>query len=293
MRMIGKAQLAIAAGAMVTLGACMDSATSPTSLAPSRSGMSSAVGDTPTPTPAAVEGVLVVCKAGNTGGSFAISRTAVGASTGTTVTSPASIPNGTCLEVANDFGPDGVGSNVTVTEAPAANTQQSVTGCRFKGAGSPEENCVFANGGTVFLNSFHGYVITYTNHVTPATGCTYTKGWYQNKNGSPTVTAQDGRTVLQAQTIFQATPGKPQGVDFGGNNSLLNLYQQFLAALINLNGAVGPTAVMNALAATAAGTGGTGLTITTTLSQSDIGTLTGVLSAFNEGQFAGWPHCED
>jgi hypothetical protein len=40
-----------------------------------------------------------------------------------------------------------------------------------------------------------------------------------------------------------------------------------------------------------AGTGGTGLNITTTLSESEIGSLTDVLSNFNEGKFAGYPHC--
>jgi hypothetical protein len=237
--------------------------------------------------------VLVVCKTGNAGGSFDIERQAVGASTGATVASPAVIPNGTCLEAANDFGAAGIGSNVQVTEAPAANTVQAITGCRFKGEGLPEEDCTYVNGGNIFLNSFHGYVITYDNQFTPPPdeGCTFTKGWYRNK-GLGTVTAQDGRTLTETRTILQATPGKPLGVAFGGNNSLLNLYQQYLSALLNLDGAVGPSAVTDALEDVANGTGGAGLTITTSLSQTEISGLTSTLSSFNEGTFAGWPHCD-
>ena len=128
--------------------------------------------------------------------------------------------------------------------------------------------------------------------------CTYTKGWYQNKNGAPTVIAVDGRTKTQAQAIFAATPGKPGGVTWGVENkpnNLLNLYQQLLAALNNLGGDAnahaGPAAVDTAIDAALAGTGGTGLNITTTLSESEIGSLTDVLSSFNEGRFAGYPHC--
>ena len=131
-------------------------------------------------------------------------------------------------------------------------------------------------------------------------GCTYTKGWYQTKNGAPTVIAVDGRTIAEAQAIFAATPGQPGSVTWGTNNkpnNLLNLYQQLLAALNNLGGDAfeddGPAAVDAAIDAAQNGTGGTGLNITTTLTATQIGDLTATLSAFNEGQYAndGWPHC--
>ena len=154
---------------------------------------------------------------------------------------------------------------------------------------------------TVRGNSETVTIVTWTNDFTAPPepeGCTYTKGWYQNKNGAPTVIAVDGRTKTQAQAIFAATPGKPGGVTWGvGNkpNNLLNLYQQLLAALNNLGGDAnahaGPAAVDTAIDAALAGTGGTGLNITTTLSESEIGSLTDVLSSFNEGRFAGYPHC--
>ena len=149
---------------------------------------------------------------------------------------------------------------------------------------------------TMYINSDMSRSVTFTNTFTPPTGCTYTKGWYRN-NGSSTVIAVDGRTIAQAQAIFNATPGKPGNVTFGGNNTLLNLYQQLLAALNNLGGDAneddGPAAVDAAIDAAQNGTGGTGLNITTTLSQTEMSSLIDTLSAFNEGTFTGWPHCDD
>ena len=125
----------------------------------------------------------------------------------------------------------------------------------------------------------------------PAT-CGYTKGWYRNKNGSPTVIAVDGRSIAEAQAIFKATPGKPNGVSWGADNNNLNLYQQLLAALQNLDGDPlgGPANVDAAIAAALAGTGGSGLVITVAAG-TDVSVLINTLSSFNEGKFAGFPHC--
>ena len=274
----------------LVLAACSESPISP--VVPS----GFAVGDTPTPTPVAELGKGVICKTGNAGGSFDVTRVAVGASNGTVSGLDSNIPAGTCLEVANDFSPDEVGSIVTVDEDPAANTVQTVVSCSQAGANVPPSACAFTDGGSLFVNSFHGYVIVYNNAFTPPpppppASCTYTKGWYRN-NGEDDVTAVDGRTADEARAIFDATPGKPGDVTFGGNNSLLNLYQQFLAALLN-GGASGPQAVQDALGVVGGGTGGTGLAITTTLTKAQISAATGTLSSFNEGSFAGFPHCDD
>lgn len=143
----------------------------------------------------------------------------------------------------------------------------------------------------VYSNDDMEKVVTFNNTLT-ATGCTYTKGWYQNKNGAPTVVAVDGRTKTEAQTIFASTPGKPNGVTWGSDNLLHNLYQQLLAALLN-GGAGGPTAVQQAITDAQNGTGGTGLNITTTLTHEQMSALVEILSNFNEGEYAGWPHCGD
>ncbi len=104
--------------------------------------------------------------------------------------------------------------------------------------------------------------------------------------------AVDGRSQAEAQAIFDATPGQPGNVTFGGNNSLLNLYQQLMAAILN-GGTGGPAATQAAIIAAQNGTGGTGLNITTTLTKQQISTLTSALDAFNSGTLAGFPHCGD
>jgi len=138
-------------------------------------------------------------------------------------------------------------------------------------------------------SDYQDYIFNVVPHVIPSGGCTFTKGWYRNK-GSNTVTAVDGRSKSDAQTIFSATPGQPNGVTWEGSNDVLNLYQQLLAAILN-GGTNGPAATQAAIIAAQAGTGGTGLNITTTLTQTEISDLINALSAFNEGTLAGFPHC--
>lgn len=263
-----------------------------------------AVGDVTNATPQ--YGKVKVCKVGDVSGTFTVTRTAEGASTGTVEANP-TIAAGTCIVVAEDAGASGVGSYVTFTEIPATYLT-GVSGQRIDATGPGGSDEISSacladptinpcqNPGTVFVNSFHGYTFTFTNILPPPSGCTYTKGWYQNKNGSPTVVGYDSRSKADAQAIFNATPGKPGAVTFGGNNTLLNLYQQLLAALENLAGdeTAGPDDVDAAIAAALAGTGGTGTAITMTagVTQTQMSNWINVLSAFNEGTYPGWPHCD-
>jgi len=163
------ALMASAGLGMAFLAACSDSATSPNS-SKFVSEVSFAAGAvTATPAPTAVVGRIIVCKTGNQGGSFSFARSTVGTVGVDYVgNGPIVIAVNTCLEVANDASPTGFGSNITVTEgAPPANTVQTITACKQAGVGVPVTDCVFANGGNLFLNSFHGYVITYNNVFTP------------------------------------------------------------------------------------------------------------------------------
>ena len=301
MRMNRVALMASAGFGVAFLAACSDSPMEPTANVVVVPKSSFAVGAVTNSVPVAVPGVLVVCKAGNADGSFAFTRTTEGTVVESSITtSPKTIASGTCLEVANDNSPSGSGSHITVTESVAANTTFAIS-CSFRGYNAEGTvildpvPCDYANGGDIFLNHFHGYVITYTNTFTPPpppppSGCTYTKGWYRN-NGSKTVTAVDGRTKSEAQTIFDATPGKKQGVSWQGSNDVLNLYQQLLAALLNGGAGSGITAVTNAITAAQNGTGGSGLAITTNLTQAQVSALIDTLSSFNEGSFKGFPHC--
>jgi hypothetical protein len=289
-------KVALAAGAsfgMAFLAACSDS-TAPTAKSVVVPKSSFAVNDvTASVTPQV--GKVFVCKTGNVGGDFTFSRTDVGSQvTGAAVANNQTIATGTCLEVGNDVSPSGSGSNLIITEAAAANTVQTVASCTFIGKDLqgnllPPESCTYSNGGTLFFNSFHGYVITYNNVFTPpSTGCTFTKGWYQSKNA--TLTGVDGLSIEVEAAFFAATPNNTGSVSFVGPNNLLNLYQQLLAALEN-GGASGPQSVQDAIAAAQAGTTVTGTVLTTTLTSTQISDLINTLTAFNEGTLQGWPHC--
>jgi len=163
---------ALAAGAllgMAFLAACSDSPTEPSTTAVyiPKSSFVVAGGVETNSTPEV--GKVKVCKVGNIGGSFDVSRTAVGASTGTVSGDNTLIAAGKCWLVAEDNGPSGIGSNVVITEDAAPNVTSSVTGCVFIG-GEPaviDPNPCEFNPANRFINSFHGYVVTYTNTFTP------------------------------------------------------------------------------------------------------------------------------
>jgi hypothetical protein len=152
--------------------ACSDSSSSrPTvspsapSLAPATSAASRlvtmAVGDSTTSTPEA--GKVKVCKLGNVNGIF----TVTGTGTLTVIPSPTTVTTNTCIVVAEDpITSDTTGGNVTITETSAG--LQSVSAVGLSGP------VPFANGGSLFVNSFHGYTVTFTNNVvvTGNNGCT-------------------------------------------------------------------------------------------------------------------------
>ena len=257
-------------------------------------------------------GVVRLCKTANHGGTFSFTVTANG--------NPVSTPSivigaggGTqCTDVFTSSLPIDVVDNVTITEGADPGPEWDLTAIntiRYLATGPLNGGAYPAAAFTdveefnnrraiVRVNLDMSRKVTFTNTFTePTVGCVYTKGWYKNKNGGPTVIAVDNRTKAEAQAIFLANPGKPNGVTWGSDNLLLNLYQQLLAALNNLGGNAnahnGPQAVDDAIDAALAGTGGTGLNITTTLTHDEMSALVDVLSDFNEGAFAGFPHCPD
>lgn len=258
------------------------------------------------------DGVLRLCKVANATGSFAFTWSLNGGA-------PAAIPGGpivvttpgtpACRNIYTSNAVNGTSFETVVVTEAADQTNWALTGRdvdqyfgQFVTYAAPrldDEDDTGARSVTVYLTDDLAKLVTFTNTFTPppTTGCTYTKGWYQNKNGAPTVIAVDGRSISEAQQIFAATPGKPGNVTFGGNNLLLNVYQQLLAALNNLGGDAnednGPAAVDQAIDNAQNGTGGSGLNITTTLTQQQLGALAATLASFNEGDFEGWPHCDD
>jgi hypothetical protein len=301
MQMNRVALMASAGLGVAFLAACSDSPTSPSKAAfvPKSS---FAVGDATNATP--VNTLIKICKVGDASGTFTITDVGNGSASGnpTIIDDNAGIagnqktltpgtdaaPN--CVVAVEDLGnaTNEVGDFFTVTEATGAGVTTQ-TRCFLAGAGE------LACPAQFFINTAHGWTILVRNTAPPpppSTGCTYTKGWYRN-NGSNTIIAVDGRTIGQEQQIFDATPGKPGNVTWGDDNNNLNLYQQLLAALNNLGGnaTAGPAAVDAAVAAALAATSGSGTTIVVAPG-TDVSGLIDVLSAFNEGTFTGWPHCD-
>ena len=283
-----KAALAASASlGMAFLAACADSPVAPAVAKVVPRAPSFDVGDAATSTP--VPGRLIVCKAGNIGGDFTVARTA---GSGAFDTDGLHLNQGQCVVVAEDGSPQGFGSVFRVHEVAAANVTYVIAGQAIE-IGFPPSTIVPApvDNQEFFINSIHGIRVTYTNTFTPPpTGCTYTKGWYQSKNA--TLTGVDGLSVDVEADFFAATPNKTGDVSFVGPNNLLNLYQQLLAALEN-GGAGGPQAVQDAIDDAQAGTTVTGTQLTTTLTNTEISDLIVTLTAFNEGTFVGWPHCEE
>jgi len=311
MQMNKKVALMTSAGLVAFLAACADPATAPTSskfvTEVNRDAVLN-VGDVTNATP--VVTLLKICKIGDASGTFTITDVGNGATSGTptiiddnaglagnqkTMTpGPDATPN--CVVAVEDNGNATIdqGDFFTVTEAVAAGVVTQTT-CFLAGSGLTPCPASF------FINTAHGWTVLVRNTAPPPpppTGCTYTKGWYQNKNGAPTIVLTiDGRTPDQQRAIFEASPGQPGSVTWGVDNkpnNLLNLYQQLLAALNNLGGNAlgGPNSVDAAIAAALAATGGSLLNITL-VGTPDIGALITPLSNFNEGNVAGFPHCDD
>jgi len=305
---------ALAAGAVLGAGilaACSDSATAPSARPAMMAKPSFAVGDPTTVAPPnATE--LRICKAGDVGGTINITDVGNGsggsgnptiiadqngAVAGAQVAlSPAAGGAPNCVMAVIDLGNANqqIGDFFTVTETVGAGVN-SVKTCYLNNGDAVADACP----PDFFINTAHGWTVVFTNTAPPPDVCTYTKGWYQNKNGAPTIVLTiDGRTPNQQRAIFEASPGQPGDVTWGTNNkpnNLLNLYQQLLAAINNLDGnlTAGPTAVDNAISAALAGTGGSNLHISTTLTNEQISALIDTLSSFNQGEFAGFPHCGD
>ena len=118
-------------------------------------------------------GQIRVCKAGNVSGTFTVTGAAGPVST---LPNPTVAP-GTCTVVAEDSTPGtdpaSSGAFITITETSAG--LQSISMVRIDGSSGTSTGS-FTNGGTLFLNNYHGYAITFTNNVTPPVtgtqGCT-------------------------------------------------------------------------------------------------------------------------
>ena len=286
---------AVVSAAAIGIAACAGENAGPGSMLAPTSASLHAVGDAATATPSV--GHLVICKSAesNVAGEFTVSRTAFGpASDGTVGTGSITVEPGQCKVAATDVSPSGSASDIVINE-----TSEGFVSASYVGTDAGESGTYVDNTTSLRINPFHGYTVTYTNFVHPPVEiCTYTKGWYHNKNGSPTIIDLSGiiagLTIPEQRTIFGATPGKPNGVTWTGGNNTLNLYQQLLAALNNLGGDVdaGPAAVDEAVDDALAAITLTNLHISVAAG-TDVSGLIDVLSKFNQGEYENYPHCED
>jgi len=200
-----------------------------------------AVGDVANST--AEFGKIKLCKAGNTSGSFTVTRRVAGASSGT-VLAGVTLQPGECKVVAEDFSASGSGSFVTITETPSTNLT-GITGTRIDANPTRTSNVSNPqNGAENFLNSFHGFAFTYTNTVAVTRGCTFTQGFYKNK-GADRLPARN--FFLSGQTYLQVLDAPSKG-----GNPYYILAQQYIAASQNVSGGASSTPAVTAALADAA-----------------------------------------
>jgi hypothetical protein len=260
MQMHLKGALAGAAMAVVFLAACSDSGTAPSPVSRTLNQPSLVIAPNATalPEPTADEGLVVVCKAGNASGSFTIGRTDFGSTINDMIASPVTINNGFCTLVAKDSTPINLqGSLFSVSEAPAANTVQTLTRCRFKSADAGAETDCLAtiNTGSISTNLYHGWVLTYTNIFTPPRGdegCT--PGYWKQDQHFDSWTAPYDPTDSFNTTFgigtnwFANTFTLLQGLEAngGGANALA---RHAVAALLNAAAGFYPMTVAEVIAA--------------------------------------------
>ncbi len=189
-----------------------------------------AVGDTTTNTPQVT--LVKICKLGNVSGTFTVSASPVSGGTAS-VLSPITVTSGTCRIAAIDSDTvSGVGSNVTVNETSAG--LQTVTAVLI-GADNTVNTIPFVNGQTqLFLNGFHGYVVTFTNNVVtppPATeGCS--PGYFKNHTSTPTYNRNQTLDAVLQTNVFPSslTIGAALSLQGGGVNALA---RHAAAAILN------------------------------------------------------------
>ena len=162
----------LAVAGLVSIGACADGSSNPTSLAPAgRSRLTPSAGrfflGEVTTDASVVLGEVKVCKQGNVSGAYVVVRTQYvradvdpPSSPSGSVQSPTTVQTGQCVVVAIDGGPDGIASSVTVDETSLGLVSVSAVDERGPLVGYKE-------GDAILINQFHGTVITYVNHVEP------------------------------------------------------------------------------------------------------------------------------
>jgi hypothetical protein len=193
----------IAASLMVVsalfIANCSRSSPSAPSPATAESGSLNVVGATTTATPEL--GRIKVCTTGGGGATFSVTATPVSGGTVNTL-NPASVGANLCVIVAEDFDVvGGAGANVTTTQTSPA--FQSVSGQRTDNGGV--SSFAATNGGTLFLNGFHGYTLTFVvpPPPPPTEGCS--PGYFKNHPDTPTYDRSQTLDSVLTTDVFSAS----------------------------------------------------------------------------------------
>jgi hypothetical protein len=227
---------ALAAAAAFGLTACATEGTGPTSLSPS-SARFHAVGDVVADATPEV-GVVKLCKEGNVSGDFTVGRTPFGPASSGQVISPVSVASGECKVVATDVSPDGSASDIVIDETSAGFVSAAYVGTAGSGSGAYVDATT-----PLRINQYHGFTVTYVNHVDQDVGCTYTQGWYKNpKHDWPSGDIQRGTSFDGGAGAEAVLNTPPKG------NVYYVLAHQYITALLNIQGGASSDDITQALA---------------------------------------------
>jgi hypothetical protein len=241
-------------------------------------------------------GKLKLCKEGNIGGQFTITRTQFGTPGAGYLfdflsTANFSIDPGVCLVASEDNGGNLVSSLLKITEnsldldhIEALRIDQAVDA-------TPTTTTPFSfvNGVTeVTVNSFHGATITFFN-VARDEGCTFTQGWYKNpKHVWPAGSIQRGTSFDGGASAINVLNTPPAG------NHYYILAHQYLTALLNIQGGASGSDITTALAQAAAyfAVASPANPLPAGYTKASISALATTLDNFNNG-ITGPGHCDD
>lgn len=194
------------------------------------------VGDLTTPNP--VAGIIKVCKLGNISGTFEVTTASV---LGGTVSAPnnPTIDEGYCMIVASND-EEFKGQDVTVTETSSG--LAGITGEGIDVLTGGTYPISFSNGGTVFVNRYHGYTLSFTNYAdvpppSASQGCT--PGYWKQSQHFDSWAAPYAPGTSFGSVFADAFPGKTllEVVQQGGGG-LKALGRHTVAALLNAAGGV-------------------------------------------------------
>ena len=171
MRMNRKGALFAGAAVMVAAvaAACSDSATGPTQRAAFVPKANMAVGDLTNATAVATQ--LKICKTGDVGGTFTTTDVGDGDASGNpSIQSPLNVAPGECRIAVIDEGDAtfSIGDFFTVSEADQPNVTETLVQCVINGG------AVLPCPAQFFINTAHGWTLTFNNHAEPPgdEGCT-------------------------------------------------------------------------------------------------------------------------